>query len=144
MTVRMHVDWDRYQESTLYKFQVSIHFLGKQSSALKQRFFTAVKDSSARNGVFLLSVLLVLQLASAGLPTYGLGLVATGAVVLAWTPFRLYVNELTEPAAVPDDQKGPTPHQRKVSLVSRSVADAGVGFLLVAMGFAVRIAASVA
>ncbi|MGB9966248.1 hypothetical protein [Halobacterium hubeiense] len=140
----MDVDWDRYQDSTLYKLQVSIHFLGKQSPALKQRFFTAVKDSSARNGVFLLSVLLVLWLASAGLPTYGLALVAAGAVVLAWTPFRLYVNELTEPAAVPDNREGPTPHQRKVSLVSRNVADAGVGFLLVATGFAVRIATSVA
>jgi hypothetical protein len=139
----MDVVWDKYQDSTLYKLQVSIHFLGKQSPGLKQRFFTAVKDSSARNSVFLLSVLLVLWLASAGFPTYGLALVAVGAVVLAWTPFRLYVNELTESAAVPDDRKGSTPHQRKVSLVSRSVADAGIGFLLVAMGFAVRIVASV-
>jgi len=140
----MDVDWDRYQDSTLYKLQVSIHFLDKQSPALKQRFFTSMKDSSARNSVFLFSVFLVLWLANASIPTYGLALVATGAVVLAWTPFRLYVNELTEPAAVPDDRKGPTPHQRKVSLVSRSVVDAGIGFLLVAMGFAVRIAASVA
>ena len=140
----MDVDWGRYQDSTLYKIHVSIHFLGKQSPSLKQRFFTAVKDSTARNGVILLFVLLVLWLASAGLPTYGLALVAVGAVVLAWTPFRLYVNELAEPAAVPDNRKGPTPHQRKVSLVSRSVADAGVGFLLVTIGFVVRIAASVA
>lgn len=139
----MDIDWDRYQNSTLYKLQVSIHFLGKQSPDLKQRFFTAVKDSSTRNGVFLLSMLLVMWLASASLPTYGLALVAAGAVVLAWVPFRLYVNELTGPAAVPDDRKGPTPHQRKVSLVSRSVADAGIGFLLVAMGFTVRISASV-
>lgn len=140
----MDVDWERYQNSTFYKIQVSIHFLDKQSPALKQRFFTAVKDSSARNGVVLLSVLLILWLASADLPTYGLGLVAVGAVVLAWTPFRLYVNELTEPAAVPDDRKGSTPHQRRVSLVSRSVADAGVGFMLVTMGFALRIGTSVA
>lgn len=138
----MDVDWDRYHDNTLYKLRVSIHFLGRQSTVLKQRFFTAVKESLVRNGVFLFGVLLVLWLAGAGLPTYGLALVGVGAVMLAWTPFRLYVNQLTDPAAVPDDRKGPTPHQRRVSLVSRCVADAGVGFLLVSMGFAVRIATS--
>lgn len=139
----MDVDWDRYQNTTIYKLRVSIQFLDKQSPALKQRFFTAVKDSSARNGGFLLSVLLVLCLANASLHTYGLALVGVGAIVLAWTPFRMYVNQLTERAAVPDDRKGPTPHQSKVSLVSRSVADAGVGFLLVGIGYAVRITSSV-
>ena len=136
----MDVDWDRYQGSTLYKLRVSIHFLKKQSSGLKQRFFTAVKESIVQTGVFLLFVLFLLWLASAGIGTYGLALVAVGAVVLAWTPFRLYVNELTKPAAVPDGREGPTPHQRRISLISRCVADAGVGFLLVATGFSVRIA----
>lgn len=139
----MDVDWERYQDSTFYKLRVSIHFLGKQSPTLVQRFFTAVKESIARNGVFLLFVLIALWLVNAGLRTYGLALVAVGAVVLAWTPFRLYVNQLTQPAAVPDDRKGPTPHQRNVSLVSRCVADAAVGFLLVTTGFAVQIATSV-
>lgn len=138
----MDVDWDRYQDNTLYKLRVSIHFLGRQSEALKQQFFTAVKESLVRNSVFLFGVLLVLWLAGAGLRTYGLALVGVGAVVLAWTPFRLYVNQLTGPAAVPDDRKGPTPHQRRVSLLSRCVADAGVGFLLVASGFFVRIVTS--
>lgn len=138
----MDVDWDRYHNNTLYKLRVSIHFLGRQSTVLKQRFFTAVKESLVRNSVFLLGVLLVLWLAGAGLPTYGLALVGVGAVVLAWTPFRLYVNQLTSPAAVPDDRKGPMPHQRRVSLVSRCVADAGIGFLLVSAGFAVRVATS--
>lgn len=139
----MDVDWDRYHDNTLYKLRISIHFLGRQSPALKQRFFTAVKERFTQNGVFLLSVLIGLWLAGAGLPTYGLALVGVGAVVLAWTPFRLYVNQLTEPAAVPDDRKGPTPHRQRVSLVSRSVADAGVGLLLVATGFTVRIVTSV-
>jgi hypothetical protein len=80
----------------------------------------------------------------AGFSGYGLALVAVGAVVLAWTPFRLYVNQLTKRAGVPDGRKGPTPHQRQISLMSRCVADAGFGFLLVGVGFAVQIAASVA
>lgn len=136
----MDIDWDRYHDNTLYKLRVSIHFLGRQSTALKQRFFTAVKESLVRNCVFLFCVLFVLWLTGADLPTYGLALVATGAVVLAWTPFRLYVNQLTDPAAVPDTRKGPTPNQRRVSLLSRCVADAGVGFLLVSTGFVLRIA----
>lgn len=93
--MRMDVDRERYQDSTLYKRRVSIHFLGKQSTPLKQRLFTAVKESIARNAASLLFVLMVLWLVTAGLRTYGFAFVAVGAVVLAWTPFRLYVNELT-------------------------------------------------
>lgn len=140
----MDVDWGRYQDSTLYKLRVSIHYLDKQSPALKQRLFTAGKESFAQNGVFLTCVLIMLWYTDAVYSTYGLGMVAVGAIVLAWTPFRLYINQLTNPAGVPDGLKGPTPHQRQVSLMSRCVADAGFGFLLVAVGFAVRIATSLA
>jgi hypothetical protein len=56
----MDVDWDRYQDYTLYKLRVSIHYLDKQSPALEQRFFTALDTSLAQNGGFLLIVLIAL------------------------------------------------------------------------------------
>ena len=136
----MDIDWHIYQNSTVYHLRTSIHHLDRQSEGLKKRFYTAVKESIVWISVVLLAVLLFLWLANANLSIYGLSLIGVGALTLAWTPFRLYIHQLSDVAAVPDDRKGDTPHQERVSLVSRSVSDAGVGFILVLVGYIIRIA----
>ncbi len=138
----MKVDWDRYQDSYSYRIRVSLHYLERQSESLKYRVLTAAKRSLVRNGVLLAGTFLVLWLLSAAGGTYGLAMVGVGATILAWTAFRVHEKAFREAALVPDDRKGDTPYQERVSMASLNYVDAATGVLLVASGFAVRIATS--
>ena len=139
----MDVDWERCQNEYRYRLRVSLYYLGKQSSTLKQRFFAAAKHRGKWNGLLLTAAFIVLWLFSAPVSAYGLALVGVGATILAWTAFRIHEKAFREAALVPDDRKGDTPYQERVSMTSLNYVDASTGVLLVSSGFVVRIATSV-
>lgn len=138
----MDVDWDCYQDSYPYRVCVSLHYLERQSESLKQRVFAATERSLARNVTFLALVFGTLWLLSAPGGTYGMAMVGVGATILAWTAFRVHEKAFREAALVPDDRKGDTPYQERVSVTAMNYADAASGVLLVASGFVVRIVTS--
>ena len=139
----MEVDWDRYQDSLRYRLRVSLYYLEKQSPRLRERFSAAAKRSITKSAVILLGAFAVLWLLAAPVGTYGIAMVALGATTLAWTAFRVHEKSFREAALVPDDRKGDTPHQERVSMASLNYVDAAVGVALVAMGFTVQIATSI-
>ena len=138
----MDVDWERYQDSYPYRACVSLHYLERQSESLKQRAFRATGRSLARNVAFLALVFGTLWLLSASGGTYGIAMVGVGAIILAWTAFRVHEKAFREAALVPDDRKGDTPYQERVSMTAMNYADAASGVLLVASGFVVRVVIS--
>ena len=138
----MDVDWERYQNSYPYRFCVSLHYLERQSESLKQRAFAATEWSLARNIAFLAPVFGTLWLLSAPGGTYGMTMVGGGATILAWTAFRVHEKAFRAAALVPDDRKGDTSYQERVSMTAMNYADAASGVLLVASGFVVRIVTS--
>ncbi|MDB2243016.1 hypothetical protein [Halorubrum ezzemoulense] len=88
----MDVDWERYQDSYPYRACVSLHYLERQPESLKQRAFRATGRSLARNVAFLALVFGTLWLLSASGGTYGIAMVGVGAIILAWTAFRVHEN----------------------------------------------------
>ena len=136
----MEIDWERYQDSYPYRFRVSLHYLEKQSPALKQRFFRAAKHRGKWNGLLLTAAFIVLWMFSAPVSAYGLALVGVGATILAWTAFRIHEKALREAALVPDDREGDTSYQERVSMTSLNYVDAATGVLFVSNGFVLRIA----
>ena len=139
----MDVDWERYQNEYRYRLRVSLYYLGKQSSTLKQRFFAAAKHRAKWNGSLLVGAFVVLWLFSASPGAYGLAMVGVGATILAWTAFRVHEKAFREAALVPDDRMGDTEYQERVSMTSLNYVDASTGVLLVSSGFVVRIATSI-
>jgi hypothetical protein len=134
----MDIDWKKYQNKYRYRLRVSLYFLERQSENLKKRVFRAAKRCIARNVLLLLVVFGVLWLVSAPAGTYGIALVGLGATILAWTAFRVHEKAFREAALVPDERKGDTPHQERVSMTATNYVDSAVGVLLVVLGFTVR------
>jgi hypothetical protein len=136
----MDIDRDRYQRSYLYRFRVSLHYLGKQSESLKQRAMRAVRRALVRTGVFVFVVIVILYMMQAQTATYGIALVGLGATILAWTAFRVHEKSFREAALVPEDvTKDDTSYQERVSMTSLNYAYALVGVSLVIFGFTIRI-----
>ena len=138
----MDVDWDQYRKSYRYRLRVSLHYLDRQSASLKQRFIDAAKWCVVRNTAILTAFFVPLWWFSASAGVYGLASVAVGAIVLAWTAFRVHEKAFREAALVPDGRVGDTPYQERVSMTAMNYVDAAMGVLLVAAGFSVRIAAT--
>jgi len=138
----MDINWQRYQDCYLYRLRVSIYCLERQSVGLKHRMFRAGKRRLSVDGGLLIGVFTVLWFLSASLETYGLATVGVGATILAWTAFRVHEKAFREAALVPDDQKGDTQYQERVSMTAMNYVDAVVGVVFVSSGFTVRIAAS--
>ena len=137
----MDVDWNRYQKSYLYRLRVSLHYLEHQSGSLKRRALRAVKHCTIRTTAILAAFFIPLWWISAPIEVVGVSLVAVGAIILAWTAFRVHEKAFREAALVPDDRIGDTPYQEQVSISAMNYVDAAFGVLLVATGFIIRIVA---
>jgi hypothetical protein len=139
---KMEIDWQKYQRRYYYRLLVSLHYLGKQSETLKQRVYKAwwrrLKYNLALLSVFVVPLLLL----SAPTGTYGVALVAVGAIILAWTAFRVHEKQFRESALVSDDRVGDTPYQERVSITAMNYVDAAMGVAFVALGFSLRVVTS--
>lgn len=138
----MEIDWDKYQTRYSYRLRVSLYCLEKRSESLERRVFRAARWCIKKNTFLLIVAFVVPWLMSAPARTYGLAMVGVGATILAWTAFRVHEKAFREAALVPDDRKGNTPYQERVSMAAMNYVDAGIGVLMVVSGFTVRIATS--
>ena len=128
----------------IHTFRDALQTLGDRGGSLNKHVMAAVKTRLATNGLVLLTTIVCLILFSADIGTYGLGMVGVGAVVIAWTAFRIHADSFYEAAGLqrPGRDEEGTPNRRRLTVAAKNYTDAAFAVSVIILGYIVRVAAS--